>query len=253
MVFHAAVGNDGIAAVGANPCGVGGGAPGTVPPPGPGTPGGTVGNPTLVWPHAAHVTAPATRGDPHREHPIIMARLPLLIPRTSVIALRQKPARTMRGTRNTVKFDRFACGNASCYTRGASSPTRHSMDLLPSRPPRDLHDERPHSLCHETHQPRAPHGHGHGSRAVPRWAFFVVACAGSACATRSVPDEWPRTSAASPETAETSAASGPVALNSDPPLPGATAPGWRGLTPDADAGAPASGHHHTHHGGKRAR
>lgn len=145
MTFHAAGGNDDIIAVGATPCGMDGGTPGMGPPPGPGTPtgvsveshegpgcmagnpcmgcpGGTVGSPTLVWPQAAHVVPPATSGDPHREHPCIIVRLPLLTPWDNGTVSNRNSARTMRGAENTVKFNYFPCGNASCYVCPASKP-----------------------------------------------------------------------------------------------------------------------------------
>ena len=82
----------------------------------------------------------------------------------------------------------------------------------------------------------------------------------AACASRAVPDAWPRTAAASPEAPEAPIAPGPLALSSDPPLPGEASPGWEGLDEDvgaAPATAPdASSHPHhqgMNHRGERAR
>lgn len=94
------------------------------------------------------------------------------------------------------------------------------------------------------------------------WSSAIQACAlvaslaGGACSSRAVHAVWPRTAAASPEAPEAPAAPGPLALSSDPPLPGETAPGWEGLDEDAGAApddAAALHHHGMHHGGERAR
>ncbi len=95
------------------------------------------------------------------------------------------------------------------------------------------------------------------------WPSTLQACAlaaaltSAACSSRAVPAAWPRTAAASPEAPEAPAAPGPIALSSDPPLPGESAPGWEGLDDDAgaapdDAAAPQH-HHGMHHGGDHAR
>lgn len=77
-------------------------------------------------------------------------------------------------------------------------------------------------------------------------ALALVALVG--CASRSVPDAFPATSAASPEGAEAAPAPVAVALQSDPPLPGETLAGWEGLTPAGPAAA-SDPHAHMHHPG----
>jgi hypothetical protein len=95
-----------------------------------------------------------------------------------------------------------------------------------------------------------------GSSAILASAL-AAALAGAACSSRAVPAAWPRAAAASPEAPEAPAAPGPLALSSDPPLPGEAAPGWEGLDDDAgvapDDAAPPPLHHGMHHGGERAR
>ncbi|MFO0651931.1 MAG: hypothetical protein U0326_37270 [Polyangiales bacterium] len=91
------------------------------------------------------------------------------------------------------------------------------------------------------------------------WVAALAVVSLAACATRAVPDAWPRTAPASPEAPEAAPAPGPYALTSDPPLPDAPTEGWSGLAPlrvssDADGGASSDatmppGHHHMHHGG----
>ncbi|MBI5516640.1 MAG: hypothetical protein HY909_22840 [Deltaproteobacteria bacterium] len=96
-----------------------------------------------------------------------------------------------------------------------------------------------------------------GHRSLPSWVPLVWCVGLCACSTRSVPDRWPRTAAASPEAPEPSPAPGPAALAGDPPLPGESVGAWHGLapTPSPDGGAPAMppDHQHMHHGGKHAR
>lgn len=50
-----------------------------------------------------------------------------------------------------------------------------------------------------------------------------------ACASRSVPMSFPKTSAASPDAEAAPVARVGVALDQDPPLPGESTEGWRGL------------------------
>jgi hypothetical protein len=90
-------------------------------------------------------------------------------------------------------------------------------------------------------------------------SVLAVVLVGAACSSRNVPTAWPRTAAASPEAPEAPVAPGPLALASDPPLPGDAAPGWEGLDEDAGAapegasGAAPAHRHGVHHGGDRAR
>lgn len=72
-----------------------------------------------------------------------------------------------------------------------------------------------------------------------------------ACATRSVPMQTPRESAASESSPEASAAALTTSLEGDPPLPGEPVGGWVGLeSGDGAASGPADPHAgHRGHGG----
>ncbi len=89
--------------------------------------------------------------------------------------------------------------------------------------------------------------------------FLSVAClvalGASACASRDVPREFPRSSAASPSADEAEPAVVTRALAGDPPLPGTPTAGWSGLSPPGAAeGASGDAEHagHHHHGGTPA-
>ena len=66
------------------------------------------------------------------------------------------------------------------------------------------------------------------------------------CVSRSVPERFPATSAASLKAREPRAAPATRALAEDPPLPGESTERWPGLRPSGDA---TEGRMHVHHGG----
>lgn len=73
----------------------------------------------------------------------------------------------------------------------------------------------------------------------------------AACASRSVPSSFPKTSAASAEAQEAPTARVGVALEQDaPPLPGESTEGWRGLEEQPPAKHPDSGSSHGKDGSK---
>lgn len=81
---------------------------------------------------------------------------------------------------------------------------------------------------------------------VPLLTIAVTLAMG--CASRSVPERFPRTSAASPSAREPRPEPVARALAEDPPLPGENTERWRGLRPAGDSPDGTHMHHHGAHG-----
>lgn len=77
--------------------------------------------------------------------------------------------------------------------------------------------------------------------------MLVLHALPAACASRTVPPQFPPTAAASSAAAEGHPAIVTAALTEDPPLPGQPTTRWPGLRDDHEPQPTAHGGHHGHH------